>query len=254
MTTASNDNSRGPDCLSDFTIDQWMADELSPEQRAAADAHVQTCADCKARITTIEAETAAFLSQAPTLAVHGELIRELESARRKVARNRALLTLSSGIVLAAVVSLVIFPRPPLESEPAGTRTKGSAHIDFFIKRGEQVTPGASGDTVHPGDLLRFTYTSRQNAQLALINIDRQRATVYYPSEGETSAPVTQGEKRALDFSVELDQQLGTERIYAVFCREPFQLVDVIQSLTGPQPNPPDDCTLDTITLEKAPLP
>jgi hypothetical protein len=108
--------------------------------------------------------------------------------------------------------------------------------------------------VHPGDLLRFTYTSRQDAHLALINVDQQAVTVYFPSGGSTSQPIRAADKQALDFSVELDDRTGTERVFAVFCPEPFSLAAAMDGLRGPQPAPPEGCLLDRITLEKAPKP
>lgn len=246
MTTAHEDDA----CLSDLVLDEWLADELAADARAKAAAHLDRCASCRARMDVIEAETAAFLSQAPTLSDHSGLLAEAHEVQRVLQRNRRVMLASSVLAMAAMVSLaVVTQRADKE-----TRLKGSAHVDFFIKRGAQVTQGASGEVVHPGELLRFTYSSAQPTHLALINLDGKGATVYFPREGKTSVAMTPGKQAALDFSVELDEQVGTERVFAVFCPEPFEIGDVTAALTGPQPTPPSDCHLDVITLQKEALP
>jgi hypothetical protein len=246
MTTTHEDDA----CLSDLVLDQWLADELDAEGRETAAAHLASCTTCRARIDTIEAETAAFLSQAPTLSDHAGLLAEANEAQRMLQRNRRMMLASSVLAVAAMVSLAVVTQRADE----GTRLKGNAHVDFFVKRGEQVTQGVSGEVVHPGELVRFTTSSAQVTHLALINIDGKGATVYYPQQGRTSAVIAAGKQQALDFSVELDDQVGTERVFAVFCPEPFEIADVIAGLNGPQPTPPSNCHLDVITLQKEALP
>ncbi len=244
--TAPTDNA----CLSDFLLDQWLADELDADARAKVAAHLEGCAACRARMDTIEAETAAFLSQAPTLSDHSALLAEANEAQRLLQRNRQMMVASSVLALAAMVSLAVFTQRADEQ----TRLKGNAHVDFFIKRGAQVMQGESGEVVHPGELLRFTYSSAQPTHLALINMDGKGATVYFPREGKTSAAIAPGKQQALDFSVELDERVGQERVFAVFCPEAFEIADVIATLNGPQPAPPNGCHLDVITLQKEALP
>lgn len=233
-------------CLSDLTMDEWLADELDPDQRALAEQHIASCTACRARMDTIEAETAAFLSQAPTLSDHNTLVAELNEAQRIVQRNRLRMVASSVFALAAMVSLAVITQRADEQ----TRLKGNAHVDFFIKRGEQVMQGASGDVVHPGELLRFTYSSAHATHLALINVDGKGATVYFPREGKVAAAIEPGQRQALDFSVELDEQVGQERVFAVFCGDTFEIADVVAALRGPQPTPPNGCHVDVITLQK----
>lgn len=246
MTTIPTDNA----CLSDLILDEWLADELDADQRALAAQHIATCAACRARMDTIEAETAAFLSQAPTLGEHNALVGDLNEAQRIVKRNRFRMVASSVFALAAMVSLAVITQRSDEQ----TRLKGNAHVDFFIKRGEQITQGASGDVVHPGELLRFTYSSARDTHLALINVDGKGATVYYPPDSVTAAAIARGKQQALDFSVELDEQVGQERVFAVFCPDTFEIANVVATLRGPQPTPPNGCHLDVITLQKEALP
>lgn len=249
MTAGRQPADRSPECLSDFALDEWIAGELGDAERTPNAAHVEQCARCQSRLAALEQETAEFLSQAPSLAAHAALTSELPATERKMTRNRMIVTASSGFALAAIVAFAIMPHSPRRTT-AATRIKGGVHVDFFIKRDQAVTRGVSGASVHPGDLLRFTYTSVDDAQLALINIDDRGATVYYPRDSNASIPIEAGHSIALDFSVELDDNIGSEHIYGVFCPEPFVLSAAIKGLSGPQPMPPAHCQLDVIVLQK----
>src|SRR5437763_23277 len=55
-------------CLSDRALDMVMADELAPDLRAKADAHLPGCASCTARLRELAADRAAFPLQVPAFA------------------------------------------------------------------------------------------------------------------------------------------------------------------------------------------
>jgi hypothetical protein len=118
-----------------------------------------------------------------------------------------------------------------------------------------VTRGGAIETVRPGDELRFTYSHPRGAYLALVNLDATAASVYFPSAASEAVRVPAGNDVALPFSVELDGQLGQERVYGVFCEEPFALEPVRAELEsrGLPPTLPG-CQLDVITLVKVRAP
>ena len=103
--------------------------------------------------------------------------------RGTVTRTRRtwLAPAAGGLALAAAVLLAVLPKG---SEAPGTRRKGGERIGFFVKRGEVVTRGQTGEHVRPGDSLRFTYTSSEPRHLAILSLDgAQHASVYFPSGG-----------------------------------------------------------------------
>jgi hypothetical protein len=151
----------------------------------------------------------------------------------------------------ARVDALLMMRAAPGLEPPATRIKGGPSASFFIKRGERVTRGVSGATVQPGDALRFTYTSEQDVHLALLGLDARTASVYFPS-GQRAAPVAAGRDVALDFSIELDAQLGEEQIHALFCSEPVELEPLrAQLASARQLRAPASCTAQRIVLHKA---
>jgi hypothetical protein len=79
-----------------------------------------------------------------------------------------------------------------------------------------VERGVSGVTAYPGDQLRFTYSSERPAYLAVLGRDQRATSVYFPS-GPSAARVEGGRDLPLDFSLELDAQLGEEQLYLVLC-------------------------------------
>jgi hypothetical protein len=123
-------------------------------------------------------------------------------------------------------------------------------IGFYVKRGEQVVRGMSGEKVHQGDRLRFTYSSDTASHLGLIYHHARGATTYFPLEARAAA-VRPGHDVALDFAIELDADLGVERVFALFCANPIALEPVRAALqaTGRLPDLAD-CTIDIIVLDK----
>lgn len=252
-------------CASDLRIDEALAGELPGAARAQLDDHLERCAHCRARYDGIAAEREAFLTAAPTF----EALAERRAAAPRRARGPwvggvgGVVGAAAGLAVAAVVFLSIrAPAPPhgdaLRGSEAGnpvasaTRSKGGPRLGLFIKRGARVTPGQSGARVRPGDRVRFTYSSSRPRYFGLLNLDARRASVYYPSGGE-AARVAAGSAIPLDFSVELDDTLGSERVFGVFCDAPFALEPLRRALDdkgGLQA--PAGCAVDVVELRKEP--
>lgn len=237
-------------CLSELALDEWAARELDPHERERVTQHVATCSRCRARHDALERERAEFLAEAPTFADHsrvaGKTRRPRHSELRARPKQRALLGASSLVTLAAAAMLVVWADNSIEQ----TRSKGAPHVGWFVKRGEHVRRGIAGEALHPGDSLRFVYNSEAPRYLALFNSDARSATVYYPN-GPTAVLARPGNDVALDFSVELDEQLGNERVYALFCDAAFPVEPLRAALadTGKLPERPG-CDHDVVELHK----
>lgn len=224
------------DCVTDFGFDEWLAGGGSAEERARIAAHVRCCTRCGLRGELIERERAVFLAKAPTIAANSEL------ARRSRARKRPASKLGGPVSLGLLIVALIgafgwqLGAPALFEErgaamPAngGERRKGSSQVGFYIKRGSKVERGESGGTVYPGDQLRITYSSERPAYLAVLGRDERSASVYFPS-GESAVRIKGGRHVPLDFSLELDAQLGEEQLFVVLCPAEYALSPLLAEL------------------------
>ena len=230
-------------CISDLRFDHWLAGELDGAQVSELEGHVSSCARCAGRKRELEQQQAEFLAAAPAL----------RSGRGTVTRTRRtwLAPAAGGLALAAAVLLAVLPKG---SEAPGTRRKGGERIGFFVKRGELVARGQSGERVRPGDSLRFTYSSSEPRYLAILSLDgAQHASVYFP-EGARAQQLPAGADSALPSSVELDDVLGTERIMGLFCEAAIELEPVRARLAreGAGFVTPAGCLKHELTIVKEP--
>ena len=236
----------GSDCLSELEIDLWRAGELSAAQAQRCSDHVAQCAACRDKQLAIEQADAALFSAAPSF----DALRTLVATQRQ---DAAVLSAVSGVrdrPSAEVVSVSVLPRPRTRvpavgaslaavalaalgflalrsglepGVPGDTRVKGGEpRLGFYVKHGDEVRRGEPGESVRPGDALRFVYTSDRTFFIALFSRDARELSLYYP-EGEHAIELAPGQDAALDFSVELDATPGTERVIALFCPQTFEL-------------------------------
>ena len=261
LTRLRRERSEG--CISDFAFDAWRAGELDQELIEGYEAHLEHCERCQRRHDAIESEAELFLEKFPLL----DLPRENESKRVVNLRGKHARWLgwTSGalgvMVVAAAFLLLVRSRVPKEDGPlatdatVGVRTKGSSHIGFFVKHGENVRRGSDGQVVHPGDRLRFTLTSRNPRHVAILSLDGAGvASVYYP-RGTTSELVAAIRDQPVDSSVELDDTLGEEHIWGIFCDAPFELGPLKNDLEqrGRLPSMAN-CAVDELSIVKEAAP
>ncbi len=227
-------------CLSDFALDRRLAGELDEQEEREARAHLETCDRCAGRFGELARERDAFRAEPVPPAFE-------TPSRRKASRAR-LVAATSVLAMAAAILLFVRFRPG-----DGTRPKGDAvRLGFYVKHGESVRLGGSGEHVAPGDALRFVYTARRTRHLAILSVDGARhATVYYPSGG-AAAPAPPGDEVALPVSTVLDDALGEETIYGVFCPDAFAVEPLRLALEVSPDHAPlaPGCVVEKLTLRK----
>jgi len=233
------ERTRAEGCLSDLRLDRLLRDELAPEGAAAARAHVVACAVCRgalARIERFRAEFSAGLAAAP-----------LAPPVRPPRRRRVWIS-AGGSLLAAAAALLLVG--PLRTPRDPWRSKGHGHLRLYVARGDTVRPSASGDVVAPGDRLQFTYTLSQGRFFALLERDgRAAVNVFFP-DGPSAAPLAPGANVSLPRSTILDDVLGEERLYGLFCEQAVKLQPLRDALSaGRVPSAPD-CEVEAFLLEK----
>jgi hypothetical protein len=245
-------------CASDLVLEAWAAGELSEARAAEVQSHVQRCERCSGRHAAHLRERAEFLEAAPSFDAHASLIGRpvLELASSKGAKAaRAPLRRGAAWAagaLSACAALWLVLRPGAET--LETRSKGTAHVEYYVKRGSHVHRGAPPERLRAGDQLRFTYSSDRARFFALLDVDSRGARVYYPS-GTRAVALAAGSAVPLDFGIELDDSLGSERVYAVFCPEPFELEPLRAELArSGELRAPSGCQVDVTAIEKEAVP
>lgn len=242
---ASLHKERPAECISDLAFDEWRAGELEGGARARLESHLASCERCRTRTDAQEQAAAAFLQRfppppQPAITAIGH---EPRHERRRVP------WVAAGASLLAVAAALVLVVRPAGNET--TRTKGGAHVAFFVKRGERVFEGSSGERLQAGDRLRFTVTLQRAQHLAIFSRDaRGVASVYYPA-GSATRVLPAGRDIALDSSVELDATLGDERLYALFCDDAIAVEAIRAALerTG-SVVAPAGCTIDEAVFTK----
>jgi hypothetical protein len=235
------DQKQTPQCLSDLMFDAWFGGEIEAATGQQLEAHVADCTRCAQRHELLHAERAAFLEREQSWETFHARHANGVSTR---ASRRALW--AYGAALAACACLAIIA----QRAPVAVRSKGGARIGAYVKHGEHVVAAIDGDTVEAGDFLRFTYSSDVPVYFALLNWDARSAAKYYPA-GDLTVRLPAGRDVALDFSVELDDAPGTERVHGLFCDRPQRLEPVramLQAGGGLSALP--HCRIDVLTLQK----
>lgn len=234
---------RREQCITDLKFDAWFAGELSAPIRSAIDQHLADCARCQARRAELEGERQAFLRMRPHAPVQ----------TGAAAPRRSRFVLASALLgAAAIVMLVLRSNTPEAAPPV--RAKGGPHLGFFVQRGEHAGRGTPGQVVHPGDSIRFVYTSERPVYLAIYARDAAGVvSVYYPAQSEAQR-VPAGHDALLDSAVQLDSVLGRETVFGVFCANTFALDARKAALAGgPGLEPAPDCSIDALSWVKEPM-
>ncbi|AGP38926.1 hypothetical protein [Sorangium cellulosum] len=269
------ERSRPEGCPSDLRFDRLLAGELAAAEEQATRAHLDGCGRCAGRLAEIEAGRAAFLAAPPSLRAPpapraaAPAVRRLRPRALVPAglRARALVpavtaALGAAAVLAVALNVGVQPpdeqrgddrgaRPPPAAQ--GARIKGgSGRIGFYVARGDALAPGGPGEVVHPNDRLQFTYSAVDAGFFALLSVDGARkASVYFPA-GDVAAPIQPGEQVPLPSSVVLDETLGAETVYGLFCETPVALEPLRAALEAAPERPPAPagCRVDRVSLDK----
>lgn len=225
-------NALPSDCLSELMLDEWAAGELSPDDAQRCEAHLAQCSACRSRKLALEQANASFYAEAPTF----EALSRLVPSKPKAPQPASNLRWLSAPLLAACAALAFLAvqKPEQRVPTEQTRAKGAPRVGYYVKRGDEVTRGDSATVVHPGDAVRFVYSADRPYYLAIFGADARGVGVYFPS-GRTAQPISAGQDVALDFSVELDDTLGRERVTALFCPEAFEIEPVQDALSSGSP-------------------
>jgi len=223
--------------LSVLALDALAVNALPSETRAHAEAHLATCAPCRARALAAQhmrAELPPFLR-----------VRALEAVRRR--GRRAGLTRFFVFAPLALAVLVVVLR--LRGAPASDdiSVKGGPVLQVYALRDHQVFEVVDGTTLAAGDEIRFAVTPAGATHVLIASVDGSgHVTIYVPYDGAQSSEVEPDGRSELPGSIVLDDAAGPERVVAVFSMAPVRAADVEAELRKRVAGGPDQL--------RAPLP
>lgn len=257
---------RSEACASDLRLDRLLAGELAPSEVRALEAHLVACAACAARRRELAAAHSAFPHEAGAFEALGAAMTErpprseARGAPRSGSRQRATvlrrvwaaaaIAAALGLGVSLVLRLMLDVERPVATLEGGTRTKGEPlpSLRLLVRRAGDVFVLRPGEPLHPGDALRFELAASAAGHVAIVARDAVGAVGVYHGW----APVDAGEGQLLPGAVELDESLGRERIYAVWCARRVSLDGLMEAVrrAPEQPELPAGCVVAPHVVDK----
>jgi hypothetical protein len=222
---------------------------------SAARTHLDTCAICAGRLGELEGDRDRFRAAPPPLdpgAAAGRARPVATGGADWWVRIRRWLVPATAVAAAALIALAVLPRSDREGQEeagGGTRLKGGARLGFYLKRGEEVVRGASGDVLHPGDQVRFAISAAEPGFAAVLSVDGAgRVSVYHP-DGARAQAFAAGTDQVLPGSIELDEVTGRETVYGFFCAHEVEVSALQTALSAGRPEA-SGCRVDRVVWDK----
>lgn len=204
--------------FTDLELERLLANDL-PAARASEIAATATDAD-RLRLDALRAEHHAFLSRVDVAA-------ELRGIAARGARTptptrapwwRWIVT--GGALAAATAAIVLVVVRDRGSDDDDLRIKGDG-VSLVIHAERRRL--ATGDTVRPGERIRFEVVATKPGYVAIVGIDGSSgSTVYYPYLASAPEPIDPAQG-LLPGAIELDATPGDERFVALYAEQPFSI-------------------------------
>jgi len=217
-------------CLSALRFDRWMMGELDSTDAESVGTHVAACAACSTAVAGmrgVREEVHAF--PLPAVLVRPQF-------RRRLPRP-----VVAGVGLALAASLLLVVRSEVGDR---VRRKGPGlGLAMYVQHGTEVRRASPGESVSPGDAIRFAVSTPVPAFVAILSLDPSgRAWIYFP-EGPQAVQVPAGTEVPLPLGTRLDETTGEERLLGLFCATPVELEPIRLALEQAQDGAtiPTDC-------------
>lgn len=240
---------RAETCISDLRLDRWALGELSVDEARVTEEHVESCPVCQARHAELDRDRRAFAESAPAFPSGPK------TSAPAVRRGPWGWASAAGAVALAAAIILCIQGLATESRPrptAGTRTKGGPKLEVYVARGGEVFAGTSGLLVHPRDALRFSVSLDEPGYVAVISVDGAGVVSIYHPRSAVPDRLGVGADQALSTATELDDTLGAETLYGVFCDEPVAPTALRAAAQRSRETPafPPGCRFDRILITK----
>lgn len=233
--------------FTDLELERVLAGDLAPSELDGK----ATAAD-RSRLEALRTEHAALMSSidvdAEVRAIGRKLERlEAEPAPRKLATWWRWVFSGGALVAAAAALLIVIGRrsdQPTDGDDLGVKGDGITLIIHTESRRL-----ATGDTVHPGERIRFEINAARKGFVTVIGIDGSGTkTTYFPYGASAAAAVDPAESRILPGAIALDATPGDETFFAVYATHPFTTDEAFAAVARPT----DGLSSAEVVLHKQP--
>ena len=221
-------------------IERYAAGELSGETACAVEAHLKSCAGCRARYAQIEKDRGEFLQAHPfedlraagAVGTSGELWYERFMHLFGIPVLRPVLI---PVCIALLVGIMIIPFTGNKglidtSGYSDLRYKGAARpLSYIYKRNGVVYESAPGDVFAAGDKIQLFYDSRVEQYLSLFSVSATgEVSFYHPEERSRTCSIRTGvgTRLAYPVSIELDSSAQSELVVALYSKKPFETMQI----------------------------
>jgi hypothetical protein len=233
--------------LTDLELERHLAGDLPQARFAEA-----TDGD-RARLGELRAEAEAFLR---SVDVDMEVKRIHQRVERMTPPKRSWLRWfvpASALAAAAAVILVVLKRggdSPGRPNGDDLAVKGDdVSLVVHLASGDSSTRLSTGDSVRPGDRIRFEIGATKPGYVAVIGIDGSgKPSIYHP-DGGTAPAAFDPANRLVPGAIELDATPGAERFIVLYSDRPFAFDVVVPALAMNSALPPGISKAEVV-LEK----
>jgi len=206
-----------PRKLTDLELERELAGDLPAARMAEA-----TQAD-RARLGELRAESEAFLRSVDVDMEVKRIQQRVERAKPEKAPPWWRWLVPAGALAAAAAILLVFLRrgdSPGHGDDIQIKGEGVALIIHLATSGETSQRLGDGDSVKPGDRIRFEVDAPKAGYVAIFGVDGSgKVTLYYP-DGPTAAKYDP-EDRLMPGAIQLDATPGDERFMLFYSPRPF---------------------------------
>jgi len=203
--------------LTDVELERELAGDLPAARMAEA-----SDAD-RSRLAELRAESEAFLRSVDVDMEVKRIQQRVERAKPEKAPAWWRFLIPAGALAAAAAVLLVFLRrgdsPNHVDDDIQLKGSGVALIVHLATSGQSQQLG-DGDSVKPGDRIRFEIDAPKPGYVAIFGVDGTgKVTLYYP-DGPDAAKYNP-EDRLMPGAIQLDQTPGDERFMVFYSPKPF---------------------------------
>ncbi|MEZ4320281.1 MAG: hypothetical protein R3F61_22570 [Myxococcota bacterium] len=230
--------------LTDLALEYALAGTPLP----ATAAHLDTCAECTARLAAADDVA---LPELPGLQMPVQAAVVADAVAQAPEPANRPWVWAVGALAAAAVALIAVPLA-MAPQDDGVRVKGAAlSLQVYRDEGETSPRLKDGDLVSPGDRLGFRIRNRDRGWLMVLGLDAaDDPYLCYPQNEGGRAVETDASPRPrpLPEAIRMDDTPGTETLVAVLCDRPFAFEAMAERVRAD--DLPEGCAIDELTLEK----
>jgi hypothetical protein len=225
-------------------VERYYLGEALAGEKAAIRKHMDGCEECRGHMATLENDKRAYLIEHPfrefaarrldarRLDGHrldGKHASEGKAESRRWFSPRWLPAFAGLAACLALVPVVMRYNGTAAGDTAALagddviRTKGGTLLEYYVKRGETVTPGSAADAYRLGDELQFVYAADKHPFVTLASMDARGKVSLYKADGAEalSLAAIPGGEHPLPFAVTLDDSPGAEFFVMIYSPGPM---------------------------------